>query len=222
MTDAVPDLPTEAMALLRARDRHACLDADTLVALARGALGPARREHLLTEVARCGDCARALQFAIDAESVAESLADSLQPLIGRSRQSVDAFGAPKNGARPGRRWLRSLGMAAGLLASVGLGLALLRPLPEDVLRGEPGHALEPPDGALMSAAPARLAWHCDPAQPALVELRDASAALVWQGQSARCSVDLPPGLKLGAGLWLWQVRSPDGRLLAGPFQLRIE
>ena len=35
MTEAMPELPAEAAALLSARGAHACLDSETLVALAR-------------------------------------------------------------------------------------------------------------------------------------------------------------------------------------------
>ncbi|MFY8136246.1 MAG: hypothetical protein ACOVKS_14700 [Aquimonas sp.] len=222
MTEAAPELPREALALLRARGGHACLDPETLVALARGTLDPARRDEALAEVARCGDCARALQFAIDAESLAESLAASLQPPTRGSRTTFEgtAPAHPRPAARP--RGLRGLAIAASLLAAVGLGLSLLRPPAEDVLRGQPGEALEPQDGARVSAAPTRLAWRCESPQPVRVELRDEGAALVWQGDSETCSIDLPPAATLGAGTWLWQVRSPDGRLVAGPFQLHIE
>ena len=80
----------------------------------------------------------------------------------------------------------------------------------------------PLDGARLSAAPAQLAWRCDSPQPVRVELRDEGAALIWQGYSETCSIDLPSAPTLGTGTWLWQVRTPDGRLVAGPFQLHIE
>jgi hypothetical protein len=219
MTEAMPELPAEAAALLSARGAHACLDSETLVALARGELDAARRDEALAEVARCGDCARALQFAIDAESLAESLAASLEPLAGSAAEA----NAPVHTRSVRRtRGLRGLAIAASLLVSVGLSLVILRPPAEDVLRGQPGEALQPLDGARLSAAPAQLAWRCDSPQPVRVELRDEGAALIWQGYSETCSIDLTSAPTLGTGTWLWQVRTPDGRLVAGPFQLHIE
>lgn len=189
-----------------------CPDADTLAALAAGTLEPMRRDAVLERVATCASCADALRVAIDAEAFARDLArDALaQP-------------TPLPRARP-RRPPAVFALAASVLVMVGAGALLLRTPTPDAVRGSVVAALEPDDGARLGSAPARLAWACDAARSASVEILDATGELAWRGPATECALDLPDAARalLGPGDWMWLVRAPDGTPLAGPWRFRID
>lgn len=215
MTDA------DLSALLRAStagcpaNGRDCPDANTLAALAAGALDPARRDAVLDRIATCASCAAALRVAIDARDYADELA----PAIAAREASTVTPLWPRT-----RRTPAMFAMAASVLVAVGVGTLLLRPPAPDVVRGAALAALEPVDGAALDTAPARLAWACPAPAAVAVELHDATGARVWAASTQACSVDLPASARerLVAGDWLWQVRAADGSVLAGPFRFRVD
>lgn len=189
-----------------------CPDADTLAALAAGTLDAARRDAVLERVAACASCADALRAAIDAEAFARDLArDAVAPptLLPRARS---------------RRPPAAFAIAASVLVAVGAGAMLLRAPTPDALRGAAVEALDPADGARLDAAPTRLAWACAAAAPGTVEVLDATGEVAWRGPVTDCAAALPDAdrARLGAGDWLWQVRAPDGAVIAGPWRFRID
>lgn len=192
-----------------------CPDGDTLAALAAGTLAPSRRDEVLDRVAQCAGCADALRLAMAAEEYAQSLAAAV---------TQDAAAPARALSRRRRRWGVAFAMAASVLVAIGVGGVLLQPPPPDAVRGGLVAAIEPADGARLAVAPARLAWGC--AQPAAVrvEILDVAAHAVWQGTSSECALALPQSAQaaLGPGDWWWQVRAPDGSVVAGPWSFRIE
>ncbi len=135
-----------------------------------------------------------------------------------------------SGARPGG-WVRSrrTWLVAGLAAVlVGISLVpLLQREPVDV-RG-PVASVTPPDGAVLEAPPAALAWQAVPgALGYRVKLFRGDSTPAWEsGVVSDPTVSLPAEVRAGmggGGSWYWTVESlgPVHRRRTGPswFQLR--
>jgi hypothetical protein len=174
-------------------DGDGCPTADELVALADGALRGPRREAVLALVASCARCADAARFA---RASAGPIGDAVAA-AGLDAPTAGAAAA----ARRAPRWLP--GSVAAILVA-GMLLAYLPRDGEEPLRGA-ASAIEPADGAALSAAPARFAWSGAGAACG-VTVRDASGARVWRSAttldgSAVVPADVRAGLRPGTYLW---------------------
>lgn len=131
------------------------LDADELNAFAEGALPPAARSRYMSHLADCDDCRRAVTKLAAASGRVESMASvpESQPTATESWwQKVGTFFAPAR--------LRYAAFAAVLVAVVGIGFALWREKPSDLLVSNKqaasekvGQASQPQEPAANGVAP---------------------------------------------------------------------
>ncbi len=194
------------------REGGACLDADTLNALAAGELAAEVRDRALDHVVDCSECATELRLAKEIRAWSEETQG--QGVTSRSM-----------GFRPA--WAT---LAAALLAVV-IGfwwVAGQRGLSEHtatVRQAGAGPAIVvPADGELLELAPTALQWaEIAGAEAYRVKVLDAAGEQVWQSPWLDHTQVAPSWGPFARGTYLWtvEVRGPVSRKRLGPFSFRV-
>ena len=206
--------------LLPPREERGCPPGESWAALVDGTIAPAKRETLLDHLAGCPDCAIEVRTLRELKTWSRELAGE-----------APALAPPRVSRRFDWPWAAALA-AILLLPLLTLLLRQEPPLPASGVRGDAiaAAAVEPPDGALLPTAPARLRWSpVADARQYRVQLLDAEASLLWTSSAgSETTIDLPRELRerLAAGrTYLWRVeilldgdsrRSPTYAFRLGP------
>jgi len=185
----------------RSEGGPSCPDAERLAALALGELQGSERSALADHVVACRRCG-----------------DDLRDLLDLHEAAVDQTTVRQHRASTGWR----LWAAAALLVA---GAALTLTAWKDRLPGGPTPAVErgaaeldagadPPDGAVLPAAPSSLSCLArTDADAYWVTLFDAESTLLWESaRSTRVVTPLPPEVasRLGEGRYFWRCLWLDG------------
>jgi hypothetical protein len=170
------------------RGPSACPTPEAILALVRREGSEESRLATLDHVMSCADC--------------RSEFDLLR--------SIELAGAEAGGAaRPGRRWLAPVALAASVLLAVVIGRYALPGTPEpDVVRsGEKERLtlLAPPTQA-TTGAPLLFAWHPIPgASRYRLEVMDTAGEVVLEAETADTAILLRGAADLGPGDYQWWV-----------------
>jgi hypothetical protein len=176
------------------RGPSACPTLEAILALVRREGSEESRLVTLDHVMGCADC--------------RSEFDLLR--------SIELAGAEAGGtARPGRRWLAPVALAASVLLAVVIGRSVLPGTPErDVVRSGENDRLTllapPPQAA--TGAPLLFAWHPIPgASRYRLEVMDTAGEVVLEAESADTAVLLRGAADLEPGHYQWWVgaTAPD-------------
>jgi hypothetical protein len=193
----------------RSRGRHsACPQPEALLALVRREGSEESRLALLDHVMSCADC--------------RSEFDLLR--------SIELAGAGGHAAaRPRRRWMAPLALAASVLLAVVVGRHVLPGTPEgDVVRSgaEGGVTLLAPPPEATTGSPLLFAWHpIAGAGRYRLEVMTAAGEVVLEAETADTAIVLQSAADLEPGEYQWWVgaTSPaDTRSSLRPLRLRAQ
>lgn len=185
-----------------------CIRAETLTAFSRGQLAPEARARLLEHALQCADCADLLALSCDLREWSDQAAASVVPAARPRPARLPVWAA----------------LAATLVLAISIGRTVWQqPAPAPVLRGQTIPALAPLDQAVLSEAPARLAWACAAPAPVRVQLMRADGSVLQQWESDHCDLDLGARpVHIEAGNYLWMVADMNGQRIAGPYRFTLE
>lgn len=183
------------------RNESACLDPDTLGALADGSLDDARRASAFSHLASCAHCCATVA------SIARLLAD---PAVAREVESVGA-------GKPIRRWLPwAAALAAAALLVLALGpLGMSRRAPGELHRATPIETASIPEAVHPIGdvtAVRELRWEpVTGADRYRVTLFASSGEVVYEAEAVDPVTTLPDSVALPAGAdYLWKVEARVG------------
>ncbi len=190
------------------RQAAACLDAETLSALAGGELDAASRDRALDHIVDCSDCATELRLAKEIRAWSETSSD--QKGAGRRETFRPAWAT----------------LAAAMLAIVvgswwWLGDPSSTP-DRPALRqaGTDLRTVQPADGSALETVPRRIQWQSVPgAQAYRAQVLDATGHEVWRSPWVEVTEVEPAWGAVPPGTFLWtvEVRGPVSRKRLGPF-----
>ena len=189
------------------RPTPGCPEAELFRRVAQGEAAAAQREELADHLVSCADCSEQYRLIVQLRSWAN----------GR-----ETSGTAADSQRPSRRslsWISAL--AASLLIAAGLSLFLrLRPPSAPVASRDRGPAtaalaVDPPDRALLAAAPSRLAWEpVEGADGYEVTLYDFESSPIWESPPiSRAEIAFPDFVRKkieSGGRFYWRVTVRKG------------
>jgi hypothetical protein len=190
------------------RRQSACPDPEAILALVRREGSEETRVATLDHVMSCADCRSEFDLV----------------------RSIELAGAEAGAiARPGRRWMAPLALAASVLLAVVIGRYALPGAPErDVVRsGEKGRLtlLAPPTEA-TTGSPILVAWHpIEGAGRYRLEVMNAGGEVVLEAETADTAVVLQSTADLEPGEYQWWVGATapaDVRSALRPLRLRAQ
>jgi hypothetical protein len=188
--------------------QSACPDPDAILALVRREGSEETRLATLDHVMSCADCRSEFDLV----------------------RSIELAGAEAGAiARPGRRWMAPLALAASVLLAVVIGRYALPGAPErDVVRsGEKDRLtlLAPPTEA-TTGSPILFAWHpIEGAGRYRLEVMNAGGEVVLEAETADTAIVLQSAADLEPGEYQWWVgaTSPaDARSALRPLRLKAQ
>jgi hypothetical protein len=188
--------------------QSACPDPDAILALVRREGSEETRLATLDHVMSCADCRSEFDLV----------------------RSIELAGAEAGAiARPGRRWMAPLALAASVLLAVVIGRYALPGAPErDVVRsGEKDRLtlLAPPTEA-TTGSPILFAWHpIEGAGRYRLEVMNAAGEVVLEAETADTAIVLQSAADLAPGEYQWWVGATapaDARSSLRPLRLRAQ
>ena len=192
----------------RGRSRHsACPEPEAILALVRRTGPEESRLATLDHVMSCADCRSEFDLV----------------------RSIELAGAEAGAARPGRRWMTPLALAASVLLALVIGRYALPGTPErDVVRSAEGERLTllapPPEAA--TGSPLLFAWHpIAGAGRYRLEVMNAAGEVVLEAETADTAVVVQSAANLEPGEYQWWVGATapaDARSSLRPLRLRAQ
>ena len=188
--------------------QSACPDPDAILALVRREGSEETRLATLDHVMSCADCRSEFDLV----------------------RSIELAGAEAGAiARPGRRWMAPLALAASVLLAVVIGRYALPGAPErDVVRsGEKDRLtlLAPPTEA-TTGSPILFAWHpIEGAGRYRLEVMNAGGEVVLEAETADTAIVLQSAVDLEPGEYQWWVGATapaDARSALRPLRLKAQ